>query len=54
MTVSRFCASGLEAVNLTATKVTSGWEDLVVAGGVEGMSRCPMGSAGGPGSPIRA
>jgi acetyl-CoA C-acetyltransferase len=45
--VNRFCASGLEAVNLAAQKVRSGWEDLVVAGGVESMSRVPMGSDGG-------
>ena len=45
--VNRFCASGLEAVNLGAQKVASGWEDLVIAGGVECMSRVPMGSDGG-------
>jgi len=45
--INRFCASGLEAVNLAAQKVASGWEDLVVAGGVESMSRVPMGSDGG-------
>ena len=45
--VNRFCASGLEAVNLAAQKVASGWEDLVVAGGVESMSRVPLGSDGG-------
>ncbi|BDZ65967.1 acetyl-CoA C-acetyltransferase [Agromyces mangrovi Wang et al. 2018] len=45
--VNRFCASGLEAVNLAAQKVASGWEDLVVAGGVEAMSRVPIGSDGG-------
>ncbi|MFJ3670428.1 acetyl-CoA C-acetyltransferase [Streptomyces sp. NPDC090106] len=44
---NRFCASGLEAVNLAAAKVRSGWEDLVLAGGVEAMSRTPMGSDGG-------
>ncbi|MEU8887788.1 acetyl-CoA C-acetyltransferase [Streptomyces sp. NPDC048442] len=44
---NRFCASGLEAVNLAAMKVRSGWEDLVLAGGVESMSRVPMGSDGG-------
>lgn len=48
MQINRFCASGLEAVNLAAQKVRSGWEDLVVAGGVESMSRVPMGSDGGP------
>ena len=47
VTQSRFCASGLESVNLAAAKVKSGWEDLVVAGGVESMSRWPMGSDGG-------
>lgn len=45
--LNRFCASGLEAVNLAAMKVRSGWEDLIVAGGVESMSRIPMGSDGG-------
>jgi acetyl-CoA C-acetyltransferase len=45
--VNRFCASGLEAVNLAAQKVRSGFEDLVVAGGVESMSRVPIGSDGG-------
>ena len=47
MQINRFCASGLEAVNLAAQKVASGWEDLVVAGGVESMSRVPIGSDGG-------
>jgi acetyl-CoA C-acetyltransferase len=46
--LNRFCASGLEAVNIAAQKVASGWEDLVMAGGVESMSRVPMGSDGGP------
>jgi acetyl-CoA C-acetyltransferase len=46
--INRFCASGLEAVNLGAMKVRSGFEDLVVVGGVESMSRVPMGSDGGP------
>ena len=46
--LNRFCASGLEAVNIAAQKVRSGWEDLIVAGGVESMSRVPMGSDGGP------
>jgi len=45
--INRFCASGLESVNLAAQKVRSGWEDLVVAGGVESMSRVPIGSDGG-------
>ncbi|MCB0032619.1 MAG: acetyl-CoA C-acetyltransferase [Anaerolineales bacterium] len=48
MQLNRFCASGLEAVNVGAMKVRSGWEELVVAGGVESMSRVPMGSDGGP------
>jgi acetyl-CoA C-acetyltransferase len=46
--LNRFCGSGLEAVNIAAQKVRSGWEDLVFAGGVESMSRVPMGSDGGP------
>jgi acetyl-CoA C-acetyltransferase len=45
--INRFCASGLEAVNLGAMKVRSGWDDLVLTGGVESMSRVPMGSDGG-------
>src|SRR4051812_14337220 len=45
--LNRFCASGLEAVNMAAQKVRSGWEDLVLAGGVESMSRVPIGSDGG-------
>ena len=45
--LNRFCASGLEAVNIAAQKVASGWEDLVLAGGVESMSRVPMFSDGG-------
>lgn len=46
--LDRFCASGLEAVNMAAAKVGSGQEDLVVAGGLESMSRVPIGSSGGP------
>ena len=46
--LDRFCASGLEAVNSAAAKVASGMESLVVAGGVEAMSRVAMGSNGGP------
>jgi len=45
--INRFCASGLEAVNLGAMKIRSDFEDLVVVGGVESMSRVPMGSDGG-------
>lgn len=45
--VDRFCGSGLEAVNIAATRVMSGMEDLMVAGGVESMSRIPMGASGG-------
>jgi acetyl-CoA C-acetyltransferase len=47
MQINRFCSSGLEAINLAAMKVRSGWEQLVVAGGIESMSRNPMGSDGG-------
>jgi acetyl-CoA C-acetyltransferase len=46
--INRFCASGLEAVNMAAQKVRSGFDDLIIAGGVESMSRVPMGSDGGP------
>lgn len=49
---NRFCASGLEAVNLAAMKVRSGWQELVVAGGVEAMSRVAMGSDGGAIPPL--
>ena len=45
--INRFCSSGLEAVNLAAAKIRSGWEDLIVAGGIESMSRVPLGSDGG-------
>lgn len=45
--INRFCASGLEATNIAAMKIRSGWEDMVVAGGVESMSRVPMGMDGG-------
>lgn len=45
--LNRFCASGLEAVNVAAQKVRSGMEEMVLAGGVESMSRVPMGSDGG-------
>jgi acetyl-CoA C-acetyltransferase len=45
--LNRFCASGLEAVNMAAQKVRAGWDQLVLAGGVESMSRVPMGSDGG-------
>nr|MBA2763924.1 acetyl-CoA C-acyltransferase [Thermoleophilaceae bacterium] len=41
--LNRFCASGLEAVNQAASRIRSGWEDLILAGGVESMSRVPMG-----------
>jgi len=47
VTLNRFCASGLEAVNTAAQKVRAGWDDLIIAGGVESMSRIPMGSDGG-------
>ncbi len=48
MQINRYCASGLEAVNLAAMKIRAGWAEMVVAGGVESMSRVPMGSDGGP------
>lgn len=44
--INRFCSSGLEAVNIAAQKVRSGWEQLVLAGGVESMSRVTMGTDG--------
>jgi acetyl-CoA C-acetyltransferase len=47
MTLNRFCGSGLEAVNQAAAYVRAGWKDLVIAGGVESMSRVPMGHDGG-------
>lgn len=47
MQINRYCASGLEAVNLAAMKIRSGWESLVVAGGIESMSRVPIGADGG-------
>lgn len=46
--LNRFCASGLEAVNIAAQKVASGFDQMVVAGGIESMSRVPMMSDGGP------
>jgi len=45
--LDRFCASGLEAVNQAAQKIRAGWDQLIIAGGVESMSRNPMGSDGG-------
>lgn len=47
VTLSRYCGSGLEAINLATAKIGSGMEDMVVAGGVESMSRWTMGSDGG-------
>ena len=47
VTLSRFCASGLEAINQAAQRIGSGMEDMIVAGGIESMSRWPMGSDGG-------
>jgi acetyl-CoA C-acetyltransferase len=47
MQINRYCASGLEAVNIAAAKVKAGVADVIVAGGVESMSRVPMGTAGG-------
>lgn len=46
ISINRYCASGLEAVNQAAARVKSGWSDLIVAGGVESMSRVPMGIDG--------
>jgi len=45
--INRFCASGLTSINMAAQKIRSGWDELVLAGGVESMSRVPMGSDGG-------
>ena len=45
--ISRFCASGLDAINLAAAKIAFGADDIVIAGGVESMSRVGMGMAGG-------
>ena len=45
--VDRFCASGLEACNIAASQIMSGQSDLTIGGGVESMSRVPLGSAGG-------
>ncbi len=47
MQINRFCASGLESINMAAMKIRAGWGNLVVAGGVESMSRVPIGSDGG-------
>lgn len=47
VTLNRFCASGLESINLAAAKIMSGMEDMIVAGGVESMSRWKMGTDGG-------
>ena len=46
--LNRYCGSGLEAVNQAAARVRSGWEDMILAGGVESMSRVPMASGGDP------
>jgi acetyl-CoA C-acetyltransferase len=46
--LNRYCGSGLEAVNQAAARVRSGWEDWIIAGGVESMSRVPMASGGDP------
>src|SRR5215208_3504019 len=47
MQINRFCASGLDAVNMAAAQVMTGYHDLVVAGGVESMSRVGIGASGG-------
>tara|TARA_B110000008_G_scaffold156728_1_gene157622 strand:+ start:1547 stop:2752 length:1206 start_codon:yes stop_codon:yes gene_type:complete len=44
MQINRCCGSGLEAINIAAMKIRSGWENLIIAGGIESMSRVPMGS----------
>lgn len=46
--VNRFCASGLESIHSAAARIAAGWDELIVAGGVESMSRVPLGSDGGP------
>ena len=46
VSLNRYCVSGLEAVNQAAARVRSGWSDLIIAGGVESMSRVPMGIDG--------
>lgn len=46
VSLNRYCASGLEAVNQAAARIRSGWSDLIIAGGVESMSRVPMGIDG--------
>ncbi len=48
MQINRYCSSGLEAINIAAQKVRAGWDQMLLAGGVESMSRVPMGSDGGP------
>ena len=45
--INRFCASGLTSINMAAQKIRSGWDEVVFAGGVESMSRVPMGTDGG-------
>ncbi len=47
MQINRFCASGLDAVNIAAAKIKAGDEDIIIAGGVESMSRVGMGMSGG-------
>ncbi|MCY1275586.1 putative acyltransferase [compost metagenome] len=47
MALQRFCGAGLEAINIAAEKVRSGWHDLIAAGGVESMSRLGLGASGG-------
>ncbi|MCC5950058.1 MAG: acetyl-CoA C-acetyltransferase [Nitriliruptoraceae bacterium] len=46
--LNRYCGSGLEAVNQASARLRSGWEDLIIAGGVESMSRVPLGTGGDP------
>ena len=48
MQIERFCSSSLDAAAISAMKIMSGWEQLIVAGGVESMSHVPIGANGGP------
>jgi len=45
---NRYCASGLESIHSAAARIAAGWDEMIVAGGVESMSRVPLGSDGGP------
>ena len=43
LTINRFCSSGIEAIAIAASRIQAGWNDIIIAGGVESMSRIPMG-----------